>query len=560
MGNLDDIFKDNFGAERSGLPADQESQLWDSIVDELGDENSIPAPPSQIFSTSLIIALLVLTMIPLAFYLGRQSINDNGLTDNGSNSELLINDKVEENELVDHSIISPNKKETSSENEKLIKTNNHSNSKATHDSISNSDQIKVNQLDDESNINIDAVIAPDSKINENPEIISANENNSKTFDNRNETLPLSTNEPIRKQVTIEKESIVVEKATEVVEKMATENVSKSDEVTAAKSTTKPVNSENGISGSDQNIMIEDLTAEEIVGLKEEAEQTSITKNNEFLNASFIKRMKLLTFDYSFEDIKPRISKLRNFEPIISEDNKDKGPWKFSITGVAGANRSGINYTGSNSGLSTRKNSSERAYYGQVFGANFSSIYKSKWIVNTGLHHEIQRTIYDETFNKNVSKQVNYISGILVNSQSYAVLDEYNVDSTIVFSSVNKIKQINSFSSYSIPVQLGYQWTRSSFSYGIMAGATLRIRANQQGKLLDIDQELVDLDNSLDLFYNSFNIGINASPFIEYRINEKWLALANYDVTLYKPIVSLDQSLELYNSIQTIRIGLRYYLK
>ena len=549
MGNLDDIFKDNFGAERSGLPADQESQLWDSIVDELGDENSIPAPASKIFSTRLIITLLVLTMIPLAFYLGRQSINENGLTDNENNSELIENAKVDEKEKVVQTIISTDKKETNSQDEKEINNATSNTSKADNQSKINSEQINLNELDDVAKIKIDPVIALDFKTKENLAIVSIDEKNSKTIDSKDEKLSLSSNKPIRKEVTFKKEVIAVEKSTDLVEKRANETASESVEVTAAKSTIKPTTSENGISGSEPKAMIEVRSAEDIVV----GEQTNITTNNEFVKSSFIKRMELLTFDSSFENIKPTIT-----EPIITEDSKDKGPWKFAVTGVAGANRSGIYYTGSNSGFSARKNSSERAYYGQIFGANFSSIYKSKWIVNTGLHHEIQRTIYDETFNMNVSKQVNYISGILVNSQSYAVLDEYNVDTTLVFSSVNKIKQINSFSNYSIPVQIGYQWNRSSFSYGIMAGATLRIRASQSGKLLDANQELVDLDSGLDLFYNAFNVGINASPFIEYRINEKWSTLAEYNIALYKPVVSLDQSLELYNTTQSIRLELRYY--
>jgi len=497
MEHFDDIYKKHFKGEKSSVNSSEESQLWNSIVEELGPENSISSASGFIWKPlyGIIIALLIL--LPIAYFIGQN-----------------------------HGI-----------NSSFSETSNQENTKLIQEEINPQNEVDQSEIDVQK------------------ELISKPSQNDKSSLEKNYDEIIKKDSPLK---------VVTSNFTDVG---STSTVTKTSNNFTRKSTQNinPINNQEKVSEKGGTSINNDITTD-FAGLNPEDNKDirSILEESDFdlLNrkSELEKQEAINSFLINSSNIQLFPVSLLMNNPVISEINERQKLISYSVGVISGGNRSGIFYTGTNQGFVDRKNNAERAYFGYNIGLEFTARYKNQWIAKSGLEYTEQRTIYDESFTTLITRDVKGVSGILVNPFSYEVQQETTYDSTATIPSNNRIKQINQFTGIHIPIQIGWQSNMSGLSYGLLVGADIRIRRNQTGKILDMNEEIVDLEKQMNVFYNPVNVGFKANPFIRYALTPRIHIKGAYNVSYFRPVVSTDQSLILGNVSQGFDLGLQYVIR
>ena len=389
MDNLDNIFKNNFRGEEEGLSSSEESQLWDAIVDDLGDENSIVISSSNWYSRKW---LLLFLLIPMAYFIGKQQV-------------IQTSKQEKEYKIYDQSNINLNKsKETIMELGQEKQTDNR---------IEN-DLILVNNNKGESLNNLNAEIK-NSIIRDVHQKQNTGSNLIETKSDLNQNSLSFSHERMNK---------------DLIDLISSANIFK------------------------------DNLEEESLGLISENKQLHIKVYSDPLEKQNVEQIKEI----------PGIALPEQFV-----EKSEQRHFSFYTSISAGVNRSGIYYSGPNESLVDLKNKTERAYYGESYGADIGLIYNNKWTISAGVYHEVHRTVFDYEGFRDLNRSVDtHVKGILIDYESKAVIEEYVVDTTINVSSYNRLKNINAFSYLTIPVNIAWQKNQGRFSYGLSLGTKLML--------------------------------------------------------------------------------------
>lgn len=526
MDNYDDIFKKNFKGEKEAVNAGEESQLWNSIVEELGEDNSIAVAPFSLFSRKSLLIFVAILLLFSAYYIGKEQANKGILSETRelglkssiedvefdktelkkSGSENVNNDventkAVNSGEILAEQKIDPTKNRDINFQEISIQE---SSLRASKNQINISDKIVVSEIIDQ------------NQISNNVDLNSTSSNNNQ----------FSNSQEIEQSLTKDRSNVQNKNTVDII--FEPENIPEEINPTEADNTKLDSRI------SEVTIDITKLKSEEL-DLRTKVDDGIISTTIQYLKH-------FLDFD----------------KPKIIENKKADSSLQFSVSVMAGLNKSGLNYSGTNTNLINTKNETERGYYGSNFGLDLGVEYKNTWMFSTGIYYNTQNTIFNiEGTRNNIVYRDTFVSGILIDYSSKEVLEEYMKDSTFITDSYYRTQNINSFKSVVIPIQLGWKRASSRFEYGILVGANARLRLDQSAKLIDINNEIVDLNKDSNLFTNFIDVGFNFSPFLEYRISNQLGLRVAYDVQVYRPTISLDQSLSLINYIHNVKCGLTY---
>ncbi len=544
MENFENSFRQNLSNEEEGLTPFEEAQLWDSIVDELGPLDSIPADTEGLnlvkwglpfIAFSLLLFICTLHLVQFDNTAGISYVDSSEVEAKNLSAEQMLEQKS--------SIKSP---ESVTKDKKAIVVSNEST-----DDVSPLDDL-TNDLQNKqpSKLEIDTDTARPAvrpkKYMQDGDIEIAKESSIE---------PDMNGEPDN-QSTVSREDLAASKSgtgiPAIIEAESAPIEGNREEVAMDNNTT----SEEELA----NYIPSDASSNAV----ETALESGPNKHTD--NPDAMSYQPLVVTDGTREDIDFSTIKIPHFGlfdlnvPIVnSELKRAKKKLVFDIGLNSAFVSSGIDYFGSNSDLVTRKNQTETGYYGYSVGIDISTVFRNKWIIHSGLVYQVQKSIFDESIYKDISVDRKYTTGILVNQENYELIDEFELDTVGVYSSLNRVRNVNSFSSVVIPVQFGWKSPSSRLSYGILVGANIRIRTGQSGKLISLEQELSTLDNGSNLFYNSINIGLAVTPFLQYNLSPISSLQLSYQLAAYRPTISVDQTIMVTNYTNSFQIGFRYRL-
>lgn len=479
MDNYEDIYRNTFGHEKESIPAEEEKALWNSIVDELGEDHSKRKAFFFFFKRRafLVIATLLITsmLVISKYYPGyEKAIHKEQAPVALQQQKQLQKEQSERSEQISKRTVE----------EKIVKNiEEQRDSKRT---------IEKNTIKGDSN-NINAT-KKDRKISS---IADQNSNNSMRY------------ESLGQEVIPHLNSTATERSKEMDEK--------------------------------DNHVLDQINTTDIPDL-----------SNDRLNVE--NSMLPLVYQRIIYDL--MIDRLE----LLENNNEEIPTWQTSIELFSGLNRSSVQYSrGSSMDLIDLKNKTERGYYGYNLGLNAQFVYQNKWLISTGVMYHVDRTIFDYEIDRTRSiNKDDLVYGILIDYNSKELMEEYIKDSIIINSGIYRLKQINQFQSIIIPIQLGWMYSNKNMTYGVKAGLHTRIRIGQQGKLLDLNQDVSTIESESNLFIKNINVAYSLSPFIGYRVSATHQLGLSYDLLWYRHRVN-STNLLLNHYVQNVRFGISHQL-
>lgn len=214
-------------------------------------------------------------------------------------------------------------------------------------------------------------------------------------------------------------------------------------------------------------------------------------------------------------------------PTIKPTNQKNIHWEVNLVG--GVNKLFLDFKPNND-LSTLRNSYEKGTWGTSFGVNASMIWKNQGIISTGLEYHTLWSKLD--YSQEITKtQDSVLRNVLINPNGQILSTTYD---SLTKTFRQKATWNNQYTTYRIPLEIGYQKYIKKWTIGAKAGVIFNITATQKGKTFNSEKSIAHFSKeSPSAPLKSFQIGFRFSPFVGYQITDKTTLRFDPKWNLYK---------------------------
>lgn len=229
-------------------------------------------------------------------------------------------------------------------------------------------------------------------------------------------------------------------------------------------------------------------------------------------------------------------------------------WEIGLSG--GINQLAFKYNSTAfSDIVSLKENSESTLIGTSFSVNTKALFDEKWVVSTGLeyHKFSQKFEFEQQTLGQVLKE-NQLLTIWVDASTSDTLGQRFDDTLVNSRTIRNVLNYNDFRQISIPIEFGWQHSSQKWIYGIMVGGVLNFTTRQEGKSLNLNGEIAEINQGIDSApFKKIAIGLRISPFIGYQINEKWSLSLRPQAAIQSSGYSVDQ-LELRSRLRMFNLS------
>lgn len=190
-----------------------------------------------------------------------------------------------------------------------------------------------------------------------------------------------------------------------------------------------------------------------------------------------------------------------------------------------------------SGYASLRQESETPQWGAQGQLAMSKLYSSGWFWGAGLSCQQAwiKVRHQSQTRDNVPLE-DVVTRILIDNETQDTTGVLRGNAADEVMNTRNLQHYNRFRSLSIPVHLGFMWTKSGFSYGLQGGLYLSYMLRQEGRvLLAADQTIFDFEK--DNYFNRWRVGVQLRPFIAIPVKH------GFNISL-NPMVALSVGDEL----------------
>ncbi len=206
----------------------------------------------------------------------------------------------------------------------------------------------------------------------------------------------------------------------------------------------------------------------------------------------------------------------------------------------------------------RKDSTESYNGAFTAGIRVSKTFGNHMLVKTGL----QYSQINEKFNYQAENERRLVTVVTIRT----IIRGNNPGDTLTVRDTSIVEQIgyrvktthNRYSSFDVPVILGYEWGNDDWRGSINAGVIFNVRSWQQGDVLDTSYQPLSFDKSSPVFKHNIGIGLYAGVSLIKPVADRWDVFA--EPYLRYNISNMTSSNSPFNqkfNIIGINFGVRY---
>lgn len=515
MKYLDSLFRKMFGREKDNSVSFDEDALWDSIVEDLGPENSI-VPKSSILKAWIAPAFIVGVVLLGALYMIANNMeSDKGNTLLGENQiETTVNPTIseevskrengparysEQSKLENSNRIDEGKDNPLSNQGSLSNISNTSNvtdaertnfdQKTKAESKSKADKgVTVNSTEKEESSKVQLTNytnAPDGReLYRDPVGGESNSSGSR---------PSVESKDENKQETELQEVIsTAETSGENIEKSNAEQLNNDANAQDGREFFRdPKGNESSSSGSRPSFEMISFSELEVLETKLlQSHMSAVNKN----------------------------SKNLVMQPIVELQPKLQN-WKYSLDIFSGANLTDVSFRGQSSDVIETKNMTEQLGLGTQLGVDFMATYKSRWSLTSGLNATLLHTIYKDVSTTEMTEDQHQIDRVVL-SQDYNIIEESTLTASLTRNIYRADIHNNYYQTITMPLLLGWQSRAGASSFGLKVGPQISYRYSQSGRTVDEKGIYRTFDGSEEALLKLWNIDLAGQLWFSLPITDR----------------------------------------
>ena len=560
-----DILRGNFRDEESSLEDIDQSELWDSIVSDLGEKDSVITTDNKKANRWWLASLLLIIPFALLLHYQTDNVQSNSKDLTSYNADLQEINTAHETPLSDTYVADSStfKNATSKTIQRQLINKPATSSATDFTQANNQKNVIIGSLEQEE-LKIDMAFAKSLESASKNKSLAILSQNLSTIDEKAKPIFPPSNEELKISRELENtennfpknqvESPVVKnqnetKKTEDTTELPTNKTKRELETTSSNNITEKSSKTIDYSKTSTTNQSQSETETSTKGQK----IPTIAVNNFESAADTINEG--VALDKSIQSSAVEFPQAEN--PTIITEEARKSDLRYSLSLDLGLVYSIPQFSSTLESLTNNKNNTEKGYYGYQQGIHINTIYKNKWTFLTGLRNTRYSTQYELMQSYSIFKQSNKLTGILINRENRTLLEEYYTDKSILHNSKIHIRHNNTYDFIAIPLQIGYQNRIGHFNIGARFGTVIGFRYNQQGKTMNEYEEYLEFDQGDNVLFPKTSISLTASPFLKYKLNSKWSTSLQYEMQFVRNDISMENSLTSHIYSQLLTIGLEY---